>query len=354
MKRRDEYRQYLKSPEWKEHRDLALVRTDGFCQFCGGIAADVHHVRYPKQLGAEHPHSLVPVCEQCHAISHGIHDMKKNALENVKVMHELTPDGAPMNYLLTDGRVYASAKSWMKALHVPDSMRVWFESGLSRVSMLRKSTASGDFEMTYRDTLVYRWHAVDEQLRAFDRAWHTNQFKALPDEGRRERAKFHENYEKLVRWGQDLQERALRNAIESRTMPATGVTQANLVEAIKQAVAPRLRQHDDKLDEHDIVIGEIKKAVPTLRPQDEFVTVRQAISEKGFDPIAMPLHPDSRETLPGLAGQLLKQRGAEQGASVISRLDGRSVDVEVNTYRRGDIYIVLDEIARKKQEGLKL
>ena len=66
MSRKKEYARYLASPEWKEKRDLALARTSGFCQFCGTFAAHVHHVRYPKQFGHEHPNTLIPVCDQCH------------------------------------------------------------------------------------------------------------------------------------------------------------------------------------------------------------------------------------------------------------------------------------------------
>lgn len=121
---------------------------------------------------------------------------------------------------------------------------------------------------------------------------------------------------------------------------------------MKQAVAPRLRAHDEKLQEHDVVIAELIEAVPTLRDQDEFITVKQAISEKGFDPTQMPLHPQSKENLTGLAGQMLKTRGTKQGDSVISRLDGQSFSTEMKTYRRRDIYTILTEIMRNKQPNL--
>lgn len=123
---------------------------------------------------------------------------------------------------------------------------------------------------------------------------------------------------------------------------------------MKEVVAPRLRNHDDKLHEHDVVIAEIVDAVPTLRDQDEFITVKQAISEKGFDSTMMPLYPQSRENLSGLTGQMLKDRNTEQGGSVIARVDGQSRPIEMNTYRRRNIYVALDEIVRNKQHGLAL
>ena len=124
MSRKIEYRKYLSSKVWEEHRDYALVRTDGFCQFCGEIATQVHHVIYPKRFGDEHPHNLIPVCERCHQLSHGRLPMK--TLNNPQSMTELTPSGGRLNYLLSDGRVYASARSWARALAIPESMMVWF------------------------------------------------------------------------------------------------------------------------------------------------------------------------------------------------------------------------------------
>lgn len=121
---------------------------------------------------------------------------------------------------------------------------------------------------------------------------------------------------------------------------------------IRQAVAPRLHEHDGKLKEHDAIIEEIKEAVPTLRNPKDFIPVRQAIQEQGLDPTVMPLHPRSRENLSGLAGQMLKSRSAEQGETIVARLDGGSVATTMNTYRRGVIYSVIDEIMKNKQGSL--
>lgn len=276
------------------------------------------------------------------------------ALTDVTQLTELTPNGGRLRYLLSGARVYASAKSWAKALLLPECQMVWFESGLSRIAILKKDLAGGELEMSYLNTAVYRWHAVAELLRAFDREWNNNQYKSRPKQEQKEIEQFYKNYDRLVSWGYDLQERALSSALSATPSSTSAVTQETLIEAMKEVVAPRLRNHDDKLHEHDVVIAEIVDAVPTLRDQDEFITVKQAISEKGFDSTMMPLYPQSRENLSGLTGQMLKDRNTEQGESIIARVDGQSRPIEMNTYRRRNIYAALEEIVRNKQHGLPL
>ena len=210
--------------------------------------------------------------------------------------------------------------------------------------------------MTYRGVAVYRWHAVAAQLRYFDKEFSNTGYKSRPPGERRQLEEFHENYERLTNWGYDLQERAIAAMLNTRnaTPPVqeTSVSRDALVEVIRQAVAPRLHEHDGKLKEHDAVLNEIKGAVPALRDPQEFIPVRQAIQEQGLDPTVMPLHPRSRENLSGLAGQILKSRSAEQGEMIAARLDGGAIATTMNTYRRGIIYSVIDEITRNKQGSL--
>ena len=352
MSRRDEYKKYLQSSDWLENRDFALDRTSGFCQYCGEVATQVHHVQYPKQFGEEHPHSLIPVGKRCHSISHGVQEMKQ--LTEVTPMTDISPSGSKLKYLLSGARVYASARSWASALRVPESRKVWFETGLARVATLKKDLAGGALEMSYQNTPVYRWHAVAEQLRAFDREWNSTKFNSRPKQEQKELEQFYENYDRLVSWGYDLQERALSSVLNPVTSATTPITQETLIETMREVVAPRLREHDNKLREHDVVIAEIVDAVPALRDPDEFITVKQAISEKGLDSAMMPLYPRSHENLSGLAGQILKGRNTEQGERVISRADGRSLSTEANTYRRRNIYAVIDEILRSKQQNLPI
>ena len=342
MTRKLEYKQYLKSEDWQELRNLALVRTDGFCQYCGEIATQVHHVKYPKRFGEEHPHSLIPICDRCHEISHGV--QKMNELTSVIQLTDLAPTGNRFSYLLSGGRVYASSRAWNRALEVPDCMAKWFESGLERTSIVKKDSAGGSLSMQYSNVCVYRWHAVGDLLRAFDREFYKNQFSKRPIDEQRQIEKFHNNYERLVNWGYDLQERAMASILNVENEKSTPVTQENLVEAIKQAVAPRLRAHDDKLNEHDVIISEIKDAVPTLRDPEEFITVKQAVVEQGRDANQMPYFPDNKDTLSGLIGKKLKSLAAEQGSPIVSRLDGQSFSTEMNTYRRREIYKALEGI----------
>lgn len=355
MSRRSEYRRYLKSPEWGSVRSTALARSSGLCEFCGDLAAHVHHVRYPKQFGQEHPNSIVAVCDQCHKKSHGIQKMKP--LTNVEMMRSFAPDGDRLNYLLSEGRVYASAPSWRRALGVPSSMNGWFDSRLTVLSLLKRNSGE-EMERSYNGTPVYRWRVVVQALRNFSFGFLTHGFKNMPLEERYEREKFHEKYERLVDWGDDLQERAMASALKPRQQARpehiASISETRLVSVVAQAVTPRLDALDRRQERQDVVINEIKEAVPALQPEDEFITVKRAIAEKGLDATVMPLHPDSKETLSGLAGQMLVSRGAAKGVPEIARLDGSSRAVPMNTYRRGDIYAVLDEIMRSKPRGLAL
>jgi len=278
-------------------------------------------------------------------------------LTKVEKFSEISPTGGKFNYLLSDeGRVYASARSWSRALLVPDFMAVNFETGLARMAILKKDSAGGSLEMTYSETAVFRWHAVAAQLRSFDREFNNTGYKFRQPGERRQLEQFHENYERLTNWGYDLQERAIAAMLNTKSVQhpvhEAAVSSDALVEVIRQAVAPRLHEHDGKLKEHDAVIKEIKEAVPAMRDLKEFISVRQAIQEQGLDPTVMPLHPRSRENLSGLAGNMLKSNSAEQGDVIVARLDGGSVDTTMNTYRRGVIYSVIDEIMRYKQGSL--
>lgn len=279
-----------------------------------------------------------------------------NTLANVTRMKDNSPAGTKLNYIVSEGRVYASAKSWMRALQVPEPMTAWFENNLSIQAMLKKDFSGGALEGSYEDVSVYRWHAVAETLRGFDRAFYQGEFKKRPVSEVREIETFHERYERLVAWGHDLQERAFISALKREkdsVSASASISEANLVAVIAKAVAPRLHAHDDKLRQHDVVIEELKEAIPALQDEGAFITVKQAIVEKGLVADEMPLYP-KRETLSGMAGQMLRRRGVERGQRVVTRLDGQPVETEMNTYRRGDIYSVLAEIMQKKPKELPL
>jgi hypothetical protein len=269
-------------------------------------------------------------------------------------MQDFAPTGKKFKYLVSDARVYASAASWMSALQIPVGMHGWFEKNLSMQAMLR-GKAGADLGMEYEGTPVYRWHAVAETLRGFDRAFYQHGFRTERNNARREIEQFHDKYEQIVAWGYDLQERALANALTERQQnPSAPISQADLLAIVKEIVAPRLRDHDDKLEKHDIVIAEVRKAVPVLRDSHEFITVKQAITEQGYDQTELPLYPESKENLAGLTGRLLKDRRVEVGESKPVRLDASGITTTVNTYRRADVYAVLGEIVHRRPVPLPL
>jgi hypothetical protein len=230
----------------------------------------------------------------------------------------------------------------------------YFEQNLAIQATLKKDFSGGHLAATFENRTVYRWHAVAEALRAFDRAYYKGEYRAKTTNARREVDVFHERYERLVAWGHDLQERAITAALRKGQEPRSSATEHQLATAIAQAIAPRFQLHDKKLHEHDVVIGAIKDAVPTLQDSNELITVRQALAEKGFDPNEMPFHPDSRENIASVVGQFLSKKGVTRGAPRVSRLEGTIKEVPTNTYRRHDIYAALIEINKHKPGELQL
>ena len=70
-RRRDYYRDYLKSDEWKRKRYVVLKRDNWRCVYCGGRATQVHHTKYARyNIGREPIEWLVSVCKDCHESIH--------------------------------------------------------------------------------------------------------------------------------------------------------------------------------------------------------------------------------------------------------------------------------------------
>lgn len=67
--RRDQYRIYLDSPEWRRRRALRLALDNGLCQAkmigCAKRATEVHHLSY-RHCGNEPLFELASVCGNCH------------------------------------------------------------------------------------------------------------------------------------------------------------------------------------------------------------------------------------------------------------------------------------------------
>jgi 5-methylcytosine-specific restriction endonuclease McrA len=63
---RDEYQQYLRTPEWIAKRNLVLQREQRLCQGCRAApATEAHHTTY-VHIGEEFLFELVAVCRPCH------------------------------------------------------------------------------------------------------------------------------------------------------------------------------------------------------------------------------------------------------------------------------------------------
>lgn len=65
------YSAYLRTPEWRHIRAVALADSDHHCRLCGENDAplDVHHNRYPDR-GAETLADLIVLCDGCHDRHH--------------------------------------------------------------------------------------------------------------------------------------------------------------------------------------------------------------------------------------------------------------------------------------------
>lgn len=67
---REEYRSYLRSPEWRKKRAKAVKRAGYACEVCSvGGRLEVHHTTYAR-LGKERLSDLVVACRRCHRWVH--------------------------------------------------------------------------------------------------------------------------------------------------------------------------------------------------------------------------------------------------------------------------------------------
>ena len=70
-RRKEYYRQYLKTDAWKRKRYVVLKRDNWICQYCGGKATEVHHKKYARRnIGREPIKWLVSICRSCHQELH--------------------------------------------------------------------------------------------------------------------------------------------------------------------------------------------------------------------------------------------------------------------------------------------
>lgn len=66
-----EYREYLKSPLWRQIKRRVLRRDGWTCQYCGGSATVVHHRSYAVPvLEGRDDGLLTSLCKGCHEVLH--------------------------------------------------------------------------------------------------------------------------------------------------------------------------------------------------------------------------------------------------------------------------------------------
>lgn len=314
----------------------------GLCKFCGAKADVVHHVQYPKKIGNEDAQTIISVCNRCHEVAHGKKRMKSLAVaENIRT---LGPVGRPFAGLVgADGKVYASAESWARALGHPIKPQLDVLL-LSAAENIRISFGD-ETELEHQGIKVYAWPAVATALRVWDHAYVEHGFKGpgWPETARVAYDSMHESYQKLLYWGYKLQEDALASRFAK--LPAVSPQINDRLLAAIESLAPRLSQYDAKINEHDLVIITLKSDAPFMREPKEFITAKQACFELGRDPWWL-INQGSRLTLAQVVGNTLTERGAENGEKRMERLEGSSVIKSVNTYRRGNLYQVIGELAK--------
>ena len=73
MKERKDYKEYLKSQDWKDKRKAKLIEADHKCFICNSsVRLEVHHLVY-KNFFDVLPNDLVVLCYRCHKLTHKLH-----------------------------------------------------------------------------------------------------------------------------------------------------------------------------------------------------------------------------------------------------------------------------------------
>lgn len=85
MSSRVNYKQYIKSDEWKVKRESAIKNANGKCQLCGKDTSffDVHHNSY-KNLGNEPLSDIVALCSGCHKDYHFTKKLSRRSFKQEK------------------------------------------------------------------------------------------------------------------------------------------------------------------------------------------------------------------------------------------------------------------------------
>ena len=66
----DEYREYLRSNDWRERRKDLMEEAGKVCSECGDKATQLHHLNYDCLGEEELDMDVVALCTQCHKDIH--------------------------------------------------------------------------------------------------------------------------------------------------------------------------------------------------------------------------------------------------------------------------------------------
>lgn len=105
---REEYQQYLRSPQWREKRDAVLKRAGGKCEECtreykirgkwNGYMVwpvqEVHHLTY-ERVGNENLDDLIGLCKRHHHAEHFVDPKREREFAEMKRRMAEIPEWEP-------------------------------------------------------------------------------------------------------------------------------------------------------------------------------------------------------------------------------------------------------------------
>ncbi|MCD6673791.1 MAG: HNH endonuclease [Burkholderiaceae bacterium] len=345
------YEEYLASDEWKLKREVAARRALGRCEFCGSAMKHVHHIRYPKRLGDEPLSDLIAVCKPCHDKSHGMREMNLEPVPDPRVVEVRPPTGGKFLVCASiNGNAYASLDAWAENLRVPAFRMGHFEATIEGI--LVGANAPGRLpQARYNSARVVSWQVIAEALRATDRKYFTlkkdgpQKHNFTPDEWRQMCA-FVDRIDEVTRWGWDMQSQALAGRIQASAMPPAPAQIPEDIAHLFRTLGNKAVEHDGRITEHDGRIEKIEERIEAIQTRDprDWLTVHQALVELALDASQLVR---GGQTLADVVGGGLRSDNCEKGAQTQRRLEGSSVRVQVNQWRRGDVYRVIGIVLQR-------
>jgi 5-methylcytosine-specific restriction endonuclease McrA len=78
--KREVYKAFINSPEWKAIRARVIFRDGGMCRRCRSrYRLEVHHLTYVRFGGRERLSDLLTLCEHCHQAEHDFQTAQRRA-----------------------------------------------------------------------------------------------------------------------------------------------------------------------------------------------------------------------------------------------------------------------------------